>query len=194
VSKKHIPNRDERGGAAKPARSTVVGARASLLPDVALARVAVTFVVIFLALQAAVWTLTLQGVFDPIMRGTAVLTGVCSNGTGVPAIVSGEQIFLTNRILRIDLDCTGISLAMVYAALVLAYPLNWRRKLVGLGVGIPALLLANLVRLIAVVQLSGPLEDWAFLFVPYYLFKVAMIAVVTGLWAAYLVCARRHAS
>lgn len=166
----------------------------SLSPDVGLLKVSLRFFVIFAILQTALWFLWYRGSLDPWLEWNARITGACSNIIGVPATVAGNEVFLATRILRIDFDCTGIPLMLVYAALVLAYPLRTKRKLIGMAVGLPVLALANMLRLITVAELSGPLDDGVFLFVHDYLFKVCMTAVVIALWAVYLVSARRHAS
>ncbi len=165
-----------------------------LAPDVKLVRVAVTFFVVFALLQVALWALVYRGYFDPVQEWMAGITGACSVATGVPATVAGNDVFLQSRILRIDADCTGVTLMMIYAALVIAYPLGWKNKLIGLAFGIAAIFVANLIRLVAVAQFSAPLDDRTFMFVHDYLFKVAMMAVVIGAWALYLAYARRHAS
>ena len=41
---------------------------------------------------------------------------------------------------------------MIYTALVLAYPLGWKNKLIGLAFGIAAIFVTNLIRLVAVAQ------------------------------------------
>jgi len=188
-------NRAKHGGAkSQGARATGASSEARLGPDRTLIKVAVLFFVIFAVLQTALWGLTYKGYFDPVMGLTADMTGACANATGVPATVSVNDVVLESRILRIDPDCTGVTLMMVYAALVLAYPLGVKRKLIGLAIGIPAIFVANMIRLLAVAQLSGPLEDRTFFFVHDYLFKVVMMAVVIVAWAVYLASARRHAA
>jgi exosortase/archaeosortase family protein len=159
-----------------------------------LVRVAITFVVIYALLQTTLWTMAYRGYFDPVVELTADMTGTCSNLMGVPATVTGNEVRLPSRVLRIDVDCTGVSLMVIYAALVLAYPLNAKRKLIGLGVGLPALFMANALRLMAVAQSSERLGDRAFLFVHDYLFKIIMVGVVIAAWAFYLVSAKRHAT
>lgn len=156
-------------------------------------KVAFAFFTIYAVLQAASWGLAYRGYLDPMIEMTAEVTGALSNVTGVPATVIGNQVFLASRVLRIDLDCTGLSILLVYSALVLAYPLSVRTRLLSLAVGVPTLIVANVIRLLAVAQLSGPLEDRAFFFAHDYLFKVYMVAVVIALWAFYLSRARRNA-
>jgi len=173
--------------------SSVAASAGSLTPDRVLLKVAVLFIAIYALMQALVWFLALRGWFDPVMESLATFTGACSVATGLSATVTGNEVILANRILRIDLDCTGITLMMLYSALVLAYPLSVKRKAMWIAIGLPVLILANLLRLIAVAQLSAPLGNDAFLFVHDYLFKVAMIAVVIVLWSLFLTSARRHA-
>lgn len=167
-------------------------AASPLSPDAGLLKVGLRFILIYAVLQTGVWFLGDRGVLDPILKVTADLTGVLSNLTGVDATVTGYDVLLATRILRIDLDCTGISLVLVYASLVLAYPLGIKRKSIGLVAGIPVIAAANMARLVAVAQLSGPLSDEGFVFVHDYLFKIAMVAVVLVLWVIYLAWARRH--
>ena len=175
-------------------RSKTKVPEAPLSPDVALVRIVAVFVAVVALFEIAGWFLTRAGYFDPVCKATASITGALSNLTGVTATVSGIDIFLAARTLRIDVDCTGVSLLMVYAALVIAYPMNLKRKAIGLAIGIPVILIANLARLVAVAQLAGPLGDRAFFFTHDYLFQVIMLGVVILLWGLYLSLARMHAT
>lgn len=165
-----------------------------LAHDAVLFKVGLRFLLIYGVLQTVVWFLGYRGALDPILKTTADFTGACSNLTGVEATVTGNEVVLATRVLRIDLDCTAISLMLVYAALVLAYPLSTKSRAIGLAVGLPVIAVANMLRLVAVAQLSGPLSERSFLFVHDYLFKIAMVAVIVALWLAYLSWARRRAA
>jgi exosortase/archaeosortase family protein len=192
-SKRPSGTRPKRGSALSAWRKSAAD-EAPLAPDATLLRVALAFVAIYAVLQAGLWALTYYQLLNPVIQATTDITAWCANATGVPATVSGNEIGLATRILRIDLDCTGLSLVAIYSALVLAYPLSFKSRIVGLAAGIPALLLANFLRLWAVAQLSGPLDQNTFMFVHDYLFKIAMVAVVIALWGLYLSWARRHAA
>lgn len=186
--------RAEKTRSSRKAKAAASSPPDRLSPDTPLLRVAILFFVIYALLQTATWYLGYRGLLQPVMRATASLTGACASLTGVNAVVSGNEVRLASRILRIDVDCTGIALMTVFSALVLAYPLAAKRKLLGLAIGLPVLVVANLIRLTAVAQLSGPLSDRAFLFVHDYLFQIGMMLVVILLWATYLAWARRHAT
>jgi exosortase/archaeosortase family protein len=166
-------------------------AEESLSPDPALIRIALVFAGVYALLQATLWYVGSLGWLEPTLTVTAGITGALSNLTGVPATVIGNEVHLSSRILRMDPACTAIPLAILYTALVLAYPLSMWKRTIGTLVGLLLLFLANFVRLTAVAQLSAPLADDTFMFVHDYLFMIAMIAVVIGLWAAYLAWARR---
>lgn len=163
------------------------------IPDARLLRVAVAFFVTYSVLQTAVWYLGYRGSLRSLMLFTAQTLGSLVDALGVSARVVGNDVVLATRILRIDVDCTGISLLMLYSALVLAYPLRAKWKFMGLAMGIPVLFLANLTRLIAVAMFSNMLSDKVFLFVHDYLFKIVMMGVVIGLWALFLQEVRRRA-
>ncbi len=166
----------------------------SLAPDKVLLKTAVGVVVIYAVLQTIAWAMLARGYLDSAMEGLASLTATMSNLVGVHATTAANEVYLATRTLRIDFECTGLSLMLVYSALVLAYPLGPKNKVTAIAVGLPAIFVANLIRLVLVAGLSDPLPDRAFLFVHDYLFKVGMVIVVIGLWAAYLVRARRSAT
>jgi len=128
-----------------------------------------------------------------LMNGTAQVAAVLVRGVGIPVTVVGNQMALASRILQIDVDCTALAIAAVYVALVVAYPLAVRTKMLALVVGIPVIAVTNLLRLVAVAVASEHLSPALFSFVHDYLFKVVMVLVVVGLWAAWLEIARSHA-
>ena len=149
---------------------------------------------LYVLLYVGMQKLVAVGAIAPLLSVTAGALGACSRATGLSATTVGADVFLATRTLRIDLGCTALPLMIVYTALVLAYPLPWRRKVIGLLVGLPALAAANFVRLVAVAQLSGRLGQDAFLFVHDYMFQIGMVAVVIALWGGYLWEAGRHAA
>ncbi len=158
-----------------------------------LLRVAIVFALVFVALEAAIWGALLAGYMLPVMETTTRAATALISAAGIPVTRTGIQMFLSTRILEIDLDCTAIQLIALYAALVVAYPVSTRTKLLGLAIGVPAILLANLLRLLGVAVASEYASPAAFAFVHDFLFKVVMILVIMGLWAWWLQEARRHA-
>ena len=58
-------------------------------------------------------------------------------------ISTGDHIVIETLTLHINHECTGIFVLMLFASFVLAYPTSWRARLVGLGIGLPALFAIN---------------------------------------------------
>ncbi len=86
-----------------------------------------------------------------------------------------------------------MSLFAVFVALVLAYPVSWRSRLLAIVVGGPALFAANITRLVGVAWASELLDGRSFYVVHDYLFEFGMVFVVLAMWAAWLSLARRTA-
>ena len=148
-------------------------------------RFAAIFLALLLLFEAAIEILSATGAILPLARLTAQATGLIANSTGVPATVSGVEIFLQNRILVIIAECLGVYMIAAFSALVLAYPTTWSAKGRALLLGIPAILLANLLRLGLVVHAEERLPA-AFPVLHDYLFQVAMILFVLGAWGLWV--------
>lgn len=155
--------------------------------------VAIAFLAVFAVLQGLIRAAEMAGFLDPLMMATAAGAAGLVRLVGLPVTLAGRQLLLASRTLQIDLDCTAITIGALYAALVVAYPLSARTRLLALAVGLPTIALANMMRLLGVAAASEYLSPGVFLFLHDYLFKVAMILVVMGLWAAWLQIARGHA-
>jgi exosortase/archaeosortase family protein len=153
----------------------------------------VVFLLVFTVLEGAIWVVTATGGLDSLMKLTARVAGQLTVFIGIPATVVGKDILLSRHTLRIDPDCTAIAIVALYSALVIAYPLSARTRALALLVGIPVILVANILRLIAVAVASEYLGQAAFAFAHDYLFKVVMILVVVALWATWLQIARGNA-
>lgn len=158
-----------------------------------LAAVAALFLVVFAVFEALIWGVFATGRLYPLMASTASITSVLVAWAHIPVTLSGIQLVLPSRILEIDVDCTAIQLAALYAALVIAYPVAPKTKLIGLMVGLPLIFVANLLRLLGVALASEHLSQNLFSFTHDFLFKVVMMFVVIGLWGWWLQTARNHA-
>src|SRR6267378_2394751 len=80
--------------------------------------------------------------------------------------------------------CTGFLPGCCLAVSILAYPGNWRRKLIGLALGIPLVFLLNLLRLVHLFVIGVASPEW-FDFAHRYAWEGAMILAVVGLWLAW---------
>jgi exosortase H (IPTLxxWG-CTERM-specific) len=80
---------------------------------------------------------------------TARALGHVLNVIGFPVAVGGNIVSGSGPVFQIVLECTALSTAVLFACFVSFYPTEARKKATGLAVGIPALYLGNLVRLVS---------------------------------------------
>jgi len=67
----------------------------------------------------------------------------------------GATIVYQSSAFRIIDECTGIEVIGLFVAAVLAFPSPWRHRLVGLALGIPALLTLNLIRMVTLIVIGA---------------------------------------
>ncbi len=164
-----------------------------LLPARSVRRV----VAVFLLLLTALLSITLfsgnWGGWIWITSTTARIAGAGARAIGVDAVVEGNLILLSSRTLAVDPQCTAFTLAAVYMALVLAYPVSWTKRLLALAIGLPLLQIVNLARLVVVAYASEALAGKSFYIVHDYVFEFGMAFVVFIMWAVWLASVRRGA-
>ncbi len=85
-------------------------------------------------------------------------------------VASGKVIrSLTNGFaVSIEAGCNGVEATIVLCAAILAFPAPWRHKVVGLVIGVVAVQLLNIVRVISLFyigQWSYTVFEWAHLYV-----------------------------
>jgi len=74
---------------------------------------------------------------------------------GADATRRGATIVYRSAAFRVIDECTGIEVIGLFMAAVLAFPSAWRHRLLGLALGIPALLLVNLVRMVTLIMVGA---------------------------------------
>ena len=115
------------------------------------------FFVIFVALQAALFGVELtpwaqQYFVDPHVAAAGKILRSTTNGFAV----------------SIEAGCNGVEATIVLAAAMLAFPAQWRKKLLGLSVGVVAVQGLNIVRVISLFYLGQwdmRVFEWAHLYV-----------------------------
>ncbi len=68
---------------------------------------------------------------------------------GVGGRAEGTMLVSSYCVFEIIGECTAYYPCVIYTAAVLAYPCRWSRRLMGIALGIPALLLINQSRLVS---------------------------------------------
>jgi exosortase/archaeosortase family protein len=175
-------------------RKHPISARLSeALPKNSVRRVAVIFVILLaLLLPFTMFNDGWPG-WDVLTGATATVGAAGARVLGLHAAVEGNVIHLPSRSLRIDPQCTAVTLLVVYLALIFAYPVSTRMRILAIVIGVPFLMVANIARIVAVAVASELLTGRSFYMVHDYLFELAMVFVVMMMWAVWLSLARNNA-
>ena len=92
-----------------------------------------------------------SGVTAPVIMKlevlTAIVTGFVLNVLGMTAEVSGKLIFLSNFSIEVIGECTGLFEMLIFLAALIAYPANYKKKLLGFVLGIPFIYIINIIRM-----------------------------------------------
>jgi exosortase H (IPTLxxWG-CTERM-specific) len=119
----------------------------------------ITFLVLFLVLLGGSFALISLNwvndrVIEPFTAQVARASGVGLNLLGQHVALQGTIIQSHRFAVNIRNGCNGVEAMLIFLAAVLAFPASWRSRLAGLGLGIVAIQLVNLVRVI-VLFLTG---------------------------------------
>ena len=113
-----------------------------------------TFLILFVALLAAGFTLISVNwvndhVVEPFTAGIARVSGGVLDLLGQHVTMEGTVIRNRRFAVNIRNGCNGIEAMLIFLAAVLAFPASWQSRLAGLALGILAIQVVNLVRVVA---------------------------------------------
>lgn len=97
--------------------------------------------------------------------------------------IQASGTYLTFRGFGVEIAeaCNGVLPTYVYLSAVLAFPSRWRDKLWGILIGIPAVFLINLVRIVTLVMFGAFWPD-QFEQVHIYVWQALIVALSMGIW------------
>ncbi len=112
------------------------------------------FLILFVVLLGAGFTLiSLNWVNDhaiePFTAGIASASRVALDGLGQHVTQNGTILRNARFAVNIRNGCNGVEAMLIFLAAVLAFPASWKSRLAGLGLGILAIQLVNLIRVVA---------------------------------------------
>jgi archaeosortase B (VPXXXP-CTERM-specific) len=151
----------------------------------------VKFCLIFIGLLIILTTTFpfLSDKFNPqltwLMVVTADLTGFFLRVFGLAVRVSGRTVSMSNFGIEVVGECTGLYEMLIFLAAMIAYPANWKKKLIGVGLGIPFLYVINIIRMIFITLVA----NWSpktFKFLHLYFWQVAMILIILSVWVLWI--------
>ncbi len=116
---------------------------------------------------------------------TAYVASTGVRAVGVPVALDGTLLRLHHHVLRIDLACTALEWFVLFAAAVAVVPVARDRRLAAILLGIPAIAVLNIVRLVAVAVVSE-YDPSRFIFVHDYVLQGSIALAVGGMWALFM--------
>jgi exosortase H (IPTLxxWG-CTERM-specific) len=93
----------------------------------------------------------------------------------------GATIVYRSSAFKIIDECTGVEVIGLFVAAILAFPSAWRHRLLGLALGIPALLVLNLIRMVSLIFI-GAGSTKALDFGHVYVWPVIVLTMALGIW------------
>jgi exosortase H (IPTLxxWG-CTERM-specific) len=113
-----------------------------------------TFLILFIVLLGGGFTLISVNwvndhVVEPFTAGIARASGAALGLLGQDVTMEGTVIRSPRFAVNIRNGCNGVEAMLIFLAAVLAFPASWRSRLAGLALGILAIQVVNLVRVVA---------------------------------------------
>ncbi len=135
----------------------------------------VRFFVLFLLLQGALFGLELTPWAQEwfVVPWTNTLAAISAGIVRLfdPAVIAQGKVLQSAHngfAVSIEAGCNGVEATIVLLAAILAFPAPWKRKLLGLAIGIVAVQGLNIVRVISLFYLGQwnfSMFEWAHLYV-----------------------------
>ncbi len=126
-------------------------------PEASLSRKLAPYIIMVLALAAALaiyFNLFGSGFMAALAGATAKTTGWALRLLGNDISTSGTVVGANDFAFDIVAECTALGPVVLYAGAVLAYPSSIKAKIMGLAMGVSALLVINLVRLVTLFYIG----------------------------------------
>ncbi len=98
---------------------------------------------------------------------------------------AGDTITYQGFSVRIIDECTGLFEMVIYLVAVGAVATSYRRKLLGVVIGLPIIYLFNVIR-IWVLLLAGAWSYEVFDFLHLYLWQATLILIIGTVWISWL--------
>jgi len=151
----------------------------------------IVFVATFLGLLlvgAILYPLFSIALAEPLRGFMAFTAHICGGILGIfYSDVSVSSRFLTLRGFSVEIieECTGIFEMLIFLAALISYPASWRSKLIGILLGLPALYLFNVIRIVFLTMV-GVYYLNLFDFMHLYFWQATLILMITSVWVLWI--------
>jgi archaeosortase B (VPXXXP-CTERM-specific) len=87
--------------------------------------------------------------------------------------------------VRIVSECFGLLEMAIFSAAVLAFATTWRKRAIGIAVGVPTIYAFNLARIVMLLWVGRHANTY-FEFIHVYFWQATLILVITSLWLVWI--------
>ena len=157
-------------------------------PVISVKRFAVTYLILMGAFFLLIGLKPIQDVLDlngRYTRGVVLLTSKILEILGIQSTYQGSIIQLPSIALDVKFGCNGLEAVMIYGVAVIAFPAQWKYKLMGIGGGFVLLQIINILRITALAYSAIHFQT-LFEYIHIYIAQGMMIAVSLGVFFIYL--------
>jgi len=151
------------------------------------------FLIVFISLLVFLFLVFyfMESKFDFLRMWTTQITAFFSKIFGMEAKANGTSLILKNMTFEIIHECTGIFALMIYFSCTMAYPTNWKNKIIGISIGFPFILVMNLFRMIFLVYIADYHQNM-FDYVHSYLWQGTFIIFIILVWLLWIEKVVKH--
>lgn len=151
-------------------------------------RFAVTYLILMGAFFLLIGLKPIQDIIDlngRYTRGVVILTSKILKILSIQSTYQGSIIQLPSIALDVRFGCNGLEAVMIYSVAVIAFPAQWKYKLMGIGGGFALLQIVNILRITALAYSAIHFKT-LFEYIHVYIAQGMMIAVSLGVFFIYL--------
>jgi exosortase H (IPTLxxWG-CTERM-specific) len=131
------------------------------------------------------FSIALEEELRGFMAVTAHICGTVLGAFSGDIVISDRYISYRGFSVEIIEECTGIFEMLIFLAALISYPASWRSKLVGFCLGLPALYLFNVIRIIF-LTIVGVYHRELFEFMHLYFWQATLILMITTVWVLWI--------
>ncbi len=112
------------------------------------------FLLLLVAASILTWAVDLPNRLTAVQEFLAASAMQIAALAGSAARVVGDQIFVRGLTININYECTGAYVLLILITFLVSYPARWRSRLLGIGVGVAALSLVNIIRIAVLIRIA----------------------------------------
>lgn len=149
-------------------------------------RAGLRFVVVFIAIVLAFYIFSQLGVFAKVIAPASMRLSARASEPVIRLVdgdITRRDTVLASSKGQVDVHfgCDALEPIVYFAAAVIAFPSPWMRRLIALAIGIPALFLLNIARIVSLYFVATRRPDW-FDAAHHDIWQPLFIAATLALW------------